>query len=154
MAYSEKCTGTYTGQFTMFDPVEFNKALSLGCTVQEATKLLKGSPIVVGAAFYPLYSYTVDGVEYVRASYRLREHFGRSAGSAILWMKGRACTVCYDPENPGDAVIEDKAGVADGNDIVPGSPPKPVMKWILIAVGIFAALGIIQSIIHAITLLF
>lgn len=71
MAYSAKCTGTYIGQFTICNPVEFNKALNEGYTIQEATKLLKTSDTIFGSAFYPLFSYTVDGVNYVRASYRL-----------------------------------------------------------------------------------
>ena len=149
MAYTAKCTGTYIGQFTMFDPVEFNKALNEGYTIQEATRLLKGSGIVFGPAFYPFFSYTVDGVNYVRASYRLHEHFGRSAGSAILWMNGRQCTVCYDPENPGDAIVEDKSGKATANDVVPNAPKKSQLKWLLIGVGILAVLRISQLIIHA-----
>lgn len=153
MAYSEKCTGTYIGNFTLFDPVEFNKALNEGCTVQEATHRLKGTDIIVGAAFYPLFSYTVDGVEYIRASYRLKEHFGRSAGSANMWMKGAKCVVCYDPENPGDAVVEDRKGTATEEDIVPVYKSKTPMKWILIAAGVFAAFTIMQFILHALLLL-
>ena len=148
MAYTAKCTGIYIGQFTMYNPVEFNKALNEGYSVQEATKLLKGSGIVLGAAFYPLFAYTVDGVQYIRASYRLHEHFGRSAGTANLWMKGAECTVWYDPENPGDAVIEDKSGTAEAGDVSSGFQTRSQLKWVFIAIGIFAAIGIIRHIVH------
>ena len=152
MAYTAKCTGTYIGQFTMYNPVEFNRLLNEGYTIREATQQLKTGDIVIGSAFYPFYSYTVDGVEYVRASYRLHEHFGRSIGNANMWMKGTECVVCYDPENPGDAVVEDRSGRAEADGVVPASPKKSQPKWILIAIGIFAAIEIVQFILHAVFL--
>lgn len=150
MAYTAKCTGRYIGQFTMRDPVEFNKLLNEGCTIQEAGKRMQTSTFIVGSAFFPFFSYTVNGVEYVRASYRLKEHFGRSIGSANFWMKGAQCTVWYDPENPGDAVIEDKKGKAEAKDVEPGAVKKSSLKWLWIMLGVLAAMGIVQVIMHAI----
>lgn len=150
MAYTEKTTGRYIGQFTMFDPAEYNKLLNEGYSLEEARGKLKGTPLVALSTFYPFYSYTVNGVEYVRASYRLKEHFGRSAGSANMWMTGAECTVLYDPENPGDAIVEDKKGKAEAKDVVKGDPTKTTRKWIFVAIGIFAAFAIIRIIISII----
>lgn len=70
-----------------------------------------------------------------------------------MWMRGATCTVCYDPENPWDAVIEDKSGKAEADDVVPGAPKRSMMKWMLVAVGILAAMSIVQFIIHAVLLM-
>ena len=150
MSYSEKCTGKYIGEFTLYNPVEYNKLLNEGCTFEEAREKLKGTALVPGASFYPFFSYTVNGTEYIRASYHLHDHFGESVGRANLFMKGRSCNVWYDPENPGDAVVEEKNIKAEAKDVTTESSKKPMMKWIFIILGVFAAIGIIQLILSLI----
>ena len=110
MAYTSSCQGQYIGEYVMRNPEELNKLLGEGYSLLDARKATQKGGVVFQSDFYPIYRYEVNGVEYIRASRQLHGHFGNSIGRANLWMKGTSCNVLYDPENPGDSVIEGKNG--------------------------------------------
>ena len=139
MAYTESCKGNYIGECVMQNPDEFNRLLNEGYSLLDARKATQKGGVIFQTDFYPLFKYEVNGVEYVRASRKLHEHFGRSIGKENMWMRGSSCNVLYDPENPGDAVIEDKKGETQSGSFKSQGSSKT--SWIVIA--IFAVISLL-----------